>query len=145
MAGHSTLITFASWAPVMLVVLAVDDNAIVLMGTTAMLEGLGHRALKATSGKEALDILRREESVDLVITDQAMPGMTGAQLANVIKVEWPAMPILLATGYAELPPGPEPGLPKLAKPFGQQDLARAIGKVMKPDQASGRVVKFRAR
>lgn len=128
-----------------LVVLAVDDNAIVLLGTTAMLEGLGHRALKATSGKEALDILRREELVDLVITDQAMPGMTGVQLANVIKVEWPAMPILLVTGYAELPPGPEPGLPKLAKPFGQQDLARAIGKVMKPDQASGRVVKFRAR
>ena len=92
-----------------LVVLAVDDNAIVLLGTTAMLEGLGHRALKATSGKEALDILRREESVDLVITDQAMPGMTGVQLANVIKVEWPAMPILLVTGYAELPPGPEPG------------------------------------
>jgi len=141
---HQTVAQKTAKGAQSLVVLAVDDNAIVLMGTTAMLEGLGHRALEATSGKEALDILRREESVDLVIADQAMPGMSGLQLANVIKVEWPAMPILLATGYAELPPGAEAGLPMLAKPFSQQDLARAIGKAMEPDQASGRVVKFRA-
>ena len=56
----------------------------------------------AYSGKEALEILRREDSVDLVITDQAMPKITGTELAKVIRREWPDIPVLLATGYAEL-------------------------------------------
>ena len=60
-----------------LTVLAVDDDALVLMNTVAMLEDLGHSVFEAYSGREALEILRREDSVDLVITDQAMPQMTG--------------------------------------------------------------------
>ena len=64
-----------------LAVLAVDDDALVLMNTSAMLEDLGHTVFEAKSGQEALGILREEE-IDLVITDQAMPHMTGAQLAE---------------------------------------------------------------
>jgi CheY-like chemotaxis protein len=109
-----------------LVVLAVDDDSLVLMNTTTMLEDLGHAVFEATSGKQALEILRREKTVDLVITDQAMPRMTGAQLAEAIRPEWPNLPIIVATGYAELPPGPDAGLSKLAKPFRQEDLAQAI-------------------
>jgi CheY-like chemotaxis protein len=86
---------------------------------------------EATSGKQALDILRREAAVDLVITDHAMPQMTGVQLATAIKVERPSLPIILATGYAELPPGSEIGLPKLAKPFRQQELSQAVTAVMR--------------
>lgn len=113
-----------------LVVLAVDDDGLVLMNTAMMLEELGHKVFEATSGKQALDILRREEVVDLVITDHAMPQMTGVQLATAIKVEHPSLPIILATGYAELPPGSEIGLPKLAKPFRQQELSKAVSAVM---------------
>ena len=113
-----------------LVVLAVDDDGLVLMNTAMMLEELGHKVFEATSGKQALDILRREEAVDLVITDHAMPQMTGVQLATAIKVERPSLPIILATGYAELPPGSEIGLPKLAKPFRQQELSQAVTAVM---------------
>lgn len=111
-----------------LVVIAVDDDNLVLMNTASMLEDLGHKVFEASSGREALDILRREKAIDLVISDQAMPHMTGLQLAEAIKNEWPTLPIILATGYSELPPGAD--LPKLAKPFLQHDLAKAIAGVV---------------
>lgn len=107
-------------------ILAVDDDALVLMNTTAMLEELGHTVIEAYSGKEALDALRKDPAIELIITDQAMPQMTGVQLAEVAKREFPGLPIVLATGYAELPPGPDLGLIKLGKPFLEQDLVRII-------------------
>lgn len=115
-------------------VLAVDDDALVLMNTTAMLEELGHTVVEAYSGKEAIDALRADPSIDLIITDQAMPQMTGVQLAEVTRREFPSLPIVLATGYAELPPGPDLGLIKLAKPFLEQDLVRIIGQAFDPSK-----------
>ena len=113
-----------------LVILAVDDDALVLLNTAAMLEDLGHTVLEASSGKSALEILRREGNIDLVITDQAMPHMTGSDLAAAIRLERPGLPIILATGFAELPPGADEALPKLSKPFLQQQLADAIAKTV---------------
>ncbi|MDI1283412.1 MAG: PAS domain S-box protein [Reyranella sp.] len=114
-----------------LVVLAVDDDVLVLMNTAAMLEELGHKVFQANSAKKALEILDREQHVDLVIADQAMPQMTGTQLIEAIRVDRPELPILLATGYAELPPGMGLGVPKLSKPFSQQHLAAAVAAVMR--------------
>jgi PAS domain S-box-containing protein len=128
-----------------LTILAVDDDALVLMNTVAMLEDLGHTALEAYSGKEALDILRSEDAVDLVITDQAMPQMTGSQLAKAIKHEWPDIPVLLATGYADRVPGDDLGLPKLTKPYMQRELADAIVRVNPPRRNGDRVVSLRPR
>ena len=119
-----------------LVVVAVDDDALVLFNTAAMLEDLGHRALEANSGKRALEILREENVIDLVITDQAMPDMTGTALADVIRSEWPTLPLILATGYAELPVGANPALRKLSKPFGQRELARAIADAVRKQPPS---------
>ncbi|MDP3077410.1 ATP-binding protein, partial [Bradyrhizobium sp.] len=113
-----------------LLILAVDDDALVLLNTTAMLEDLGHTVLEATSASSALDIIRREDDIDLVITDQAMPHMTGSDLAAAIRLEKPGLPIILATGFAELPPGADEGLPKLSKPFLQQQLADAIARTV---------------
>jgi CheY-like chemotaxis protein len=115
---------------VSLVVLAVDDDRLVLLNTTAMLEDLGHTVLEATSGKRALELIRRESSIDLVITDQAMPNMTGSDLASAIRAEKPNLPIILATGFAELPTGANDGLPRLSKPFLQQQLADVIAKIV---------------
>lgn len=109
-----------------LVILAVDDDGLVLTNTAMMLQDLGHTVFEATSARQALDILRQKRPVDLVITDQAMPQMTGVQLAASIRTEWPDIPIILATGYAELPPGSDSDLPKLAKPFRQTDLMQAV-------------------
>ncbi|MBX5012315.1 PAS domain S-box protein [Rhizobium lentis] len=110
-------------------IVAVDDDGLVLMNTTLMLEDLGHTVFEAMAGPEALDILRKEP-VDLVICDHAMPRMTGAQLAEAIRSEWPEMPIILATGYADLPDGAGAGnLPRLGKPFSQAQLAEAISRI----------------
>jgi signal transduction histidine kinase len=123
-------------------VLAVDDDALVLMNTVAMLEDQGHTVFEAYSGKEALEILRREDSIDLVVTDQAMPKMTGTELAKIIRSEWPDIPVLLATGYADMGPRDEIGLPKLTKPYLPRDLTAAILRINPPRRKSDRVVPF---
>ncbi|NKK71978.1 PAS domain S-box protein [Rhizobium leguminosarum bv. viciae] len=110
-------------------IVAVDDDGLVLMNTTLMLEDLGHTVFEAMAGSEALDILHKQQ-VDLVICDHAMPRMTGAQLAQAIRDEWPDMPIILATGYAEIPEGAGiVDLPRLGKPFSQAQLAEAISRI----------------
>jgi CheY-like chemotaxis protein len=109
-------------------VLVVDDDLLVAAGTAAMLEDLGHRVLEANSGHQALDALRREgRGIDVVITDHAMPGMTGLELARHIQQVYPLLPVILASGYAEIEDVAEYGvLPRLAKPFRQSELAAVI-------------------
>ena len=107
-------------------VLAVDDDPLVLLNTLAMLEELGHEPVEATSGAKALDILSQGEKIDLVVTDQAMPHMTGMQLVETLREKWPQLRVVIATGYAELPADSPASFTKLGKPFGQHDLARAI-------------------
>ncbi|MFZ0065297.1 MAG: PAS domain S-box protein [Pseudolabrys sp.] len=126
-----------------LTILAVDDDALVLMNTVTMLEDLGHTVFEAYSGNEALEILRREDSVDLVVTDQAMPKMTGTELAKVIKREWPDIPVLLATGYADRVRGDNIGLPKLTKPYMERELADAIVRMNPPRRKVDQVVPLR--
>jgi CheY-like chemotaxis protein len=123
-----------------LTVLAVDDDVLVLMNTVAMLEDLGHTVFEAYSGKSALEILRREHSIDLVITDQAMPKMTGTELAKIIRSEWPDIPVLLATGYADLVQRDDIGLAQLSKPYLQHDLSAAILRMALPRRKPDHVV-----
>jgi FixJ family two-component response regulator len=62
----------------------------------------------------------------VVVTDQAMPRMTGMQLVETLRERWPRLRVVIATGYAELPADSRASFTKLAKPFGQNDLAKAI-------------------
>jgi signal transduction histidine kinase len=108
-------------------ILIVDDDLLVMTGTSAMIEDLGHTALEAHSGAEALDKLASGIEVDVVITDHAMPSMTGLQLARFIQEKYSGLPVILATGYAELPGDPMSlGILRLAKPCTQYDIAAAI-------------------
>ena len=107
-----------------LVILAVDDDNLVLMNTAGMLEELGHTVFQASSAQDALGILERG-AIDLVVTDHAMPGMTGAQLADAIEQRHPGLPVIIITGFAELPPHAT-GRPRLDKPFRQADLAHVV-------------------
>jgi PAS domain S-box-containing protein len=125
-----------------LVVLAVDDDRLVLTNTVAMLDDLGHTGMSASSGKEALNILRQQNSVDLVITDYAMPQMNGLQLADAIKKEWPELPVIIATGFAEMEPETKSSLPKLAKPFTEAELAKELEHIVPRARIGGRVLKF---
>jgi CheY-like chemotaxis protein len=115
-----------------LVVLAVDDDALVLTNTTAMLEEMGHRVLRAASAREALAIVERQ-AIDLVVTDYAMPEMTGADLVAALPA---AMPVLIVSGYAEIPAGGEAIGARLTKPFREEQLADAIRDLMLQREAT---------
>ena len=104
------------------VILFVDDDPLIAMSTTEMLEDLGHQVIGASSGLRALDILKSTQPIDLMMTDHVMPGMTGVELAAATRQLRPSLPILLATGYAELPEGAQLDLPRLAKPYHQDQL-----------------------
>jgi len=125
-----------------LTVLVVDDDSLVLTNMAAMLEDLGHQVFEANSARQALAILRREAAIELVITDQAMPRMTGVQLIVEIKTGWPDLPVILATGFAELPKETDPLQPRLAKPFLQSHLRQAVDDAMSR-RSSRRVLRFR--
>jgi signal transduction histidine kinase/ActR/RegA family two-component response regulator len=121
-------------------VLVVDDDLLVMTGTVAMIEDLGHTSIQAHSGAEALAMLASEAKVDVVITDHAMPAMTGMQLAASIREQFPGLPIILATGYAELPGDPAKlGVFKLSKPCSQQEIAVAIHTVMRSRRATDKI------
>ena len=83
----------------MATVLFVDDEPeIVTVGRLAL--GSIYTVLTATSGLEALGIVEREVVV-LIISDQCMPGMTGAQMLRLLRTSHPGLRCIISTGYAE--------------------------------------------
>ena len=122
-----------------LVILAVDDDDLVLTNTAGMLEELGHTVFQAGSGADAMRMLAEGE-VDLVITDHAMPHMTGAQLADALDESHPGLPVIIITGYAELPPHATKRL-RLDKPFRQAELARMLS-IARQDCSAERIIPF---
>jgi CheY-like chemotaxis protein len=111
-------------------VLVVDDDPLVRSTTGAMLESLGHKAIEAPSAEEALSLLEGANDIDLLLTDHVMPGMTGAQLTNEANIRWPNLPVVLASGFGEIQEDLSDGAIRLAKPYGRDDLIRAINEVL---------------
>lgn len=118
-------------------VLIVDDDDLVLINSSALLEELGHRAIRAESADQALKVLT-EIDVDLVITDHSMPGMTGSQLIERLAQSHPALPVVLASGYAELSGHADPAVLMLSKPFNEAELSQAITKAISRYSSFGR-------
>ena len=111
-------------------ILAVDDDVLVLFNTAEMLRDAGHRVATAQSAAQALELLRAE-GFDLLVTDHAMPRMTGAQLALEVRLLQPELPVLLVSGYAEIPAGTAAEkLPMLPKPFSQQVLLEKVAEIV---------------
>jgi CheY-like chemotaxis protein len=111
-------------------VLLVDDDILVSMGAADMLLDLGHSVTEAQSGAHAMKLLETDPPFDIVVTDYAMPGMNGFELAQKIKQRNPKMPIILATGYAELPADRSIEFGHLSKPYTSTDLATALQKAV---------------
>jgi len=116
-------------------ILVVDDDPLIAMTMNAVLSDLGHESHEAHSGRVALEMLEIGSHFDIVITDYAMPGMNGLQLIEHIRERWPNLPIILASGYAELPEGTSRELVRLPKPFGRDDLVRAVERASKLEAA----------
>ncbi len=93
-----------------LLVQGVTDYAIYILDPSGQVASWNAGAQRI-KGCQPDEIIRKHfSSFELVVTDQAMPGMTGSQLAAEIKQIDHAIPIILATGYAELPEGAEPSV-----------------------------------
>ncbi|WP_010216334.1 PAS domain-containing hybrid sensor histidine kinase/response regulator [Sphingomonas sp. PAMC 26621] len=110
-------------------VLLVDDEPLVRLSTSNMLAELGYTVTEAGSAEDALVLLSNDASYGVVVTDHLMPGMTGAELARTVRTRWPALPVLLVSGYADLDDVAS-DLTRLAKPFRGAELAVALSQVM---------------
>jgi PAS domain S-box-containing protein len=116
-------------------ILVVDDNHRVLGIATEQLTGLGYRVIAASSGAEALEILRHDDQVDLLFTDVVMPGeLAGRALAAKAMEMRPHLKVLFASGYFEgtlVGKGQlEADVQFLPKPYRRQELAQKIEEVL---------------
>ena len=106
------------------VVLVVDDEPMVRMLAVDLFEELGCEVIEAASGPEALVRLEERSDVSLMFTDCRMPGMSGAELAEIAAKRWPRLRIVLVTGYHNMQ---VPGFPMVWKPYDQRTLERVVG------------------
>jgi two-component system, cell cycle sensor histidine kinase and response regulator CckA len=111
------------------IVLVVDDNDVVCHMTARILTTAGIRTLEAHDANEALRLLTDlgPNVVGLVVTDVAMPGMTGDKLAAIIAERWPTVPVLLVSGYSDTSPDSRASF--LAKPFRPDTLLALVSQV----------------
>jgi signal transduction histidine kinase/ActR/RegA family two-component response regulator len=119
-------------------ILVVEDDPRVSRSTVAALEELGHRPLACASGREALEILARDASIELIITDVMMPEMTGPELVREAAALYPWIGILFVTGYVGEAGDAEQlaGYDMLRKPFTVAALAQAVSAAL-AHRASG--------
>jgi PAS domain S-box-containing protein len=110
-------------------ILVVEDEPRVRRVTVRSLRSLGYRVLEAADGEDALAVLAREGDVALVVSDVVMPRLGGPALAERIAQRWPQVGVLLVSGYSEdarlRAPAAAP-VRFLEKPFGREELARAV-------------------
>ncbi|QLF93621.1 response regulator [Pseudomonas sp. ABC1] len=105
-------------------ILLVDDDARVREVTAAMLRNLGYRVRETHSGSAALACI--DGQVDLLLADFAMPGMSGAELAEIVRQRYPALPIVFISGYAELGALRAEGTIIVQKPFRDDEIERKL-------------------
>ena len=113
-------------------ILIVDDHHEVRIATAGMLEELGHSVRQAPLGRDALTQLDGDNRCDLLITDYAMPNMSGTELVREARKRKPGLRSMIITGYAdnEALAGSLEDVAILSKPFSLEKLAQAIGAVV---------------
>jgi PAS domain S-box-containing protein len=113
-------------------VLLVEDDEGVAELALGLLEDAGYKVKTAGNAAEALKLLRNGEPIDLVFSDIMMPGgMNGAELARIVRGEFPSMFILLATGYAEAAAhAATQEFPLIRKPYGREVLLDKVGEIL---------------
>jgi signal transduction histidine kinase/DNA-binding response OmpR family regulator len=106
-------------------VLLVEDEVVLRMSVSDMLVRLGCVVAGVGSGEQALDLLGRGQSFDLLLTDLGLPGMNGEELAAKARQQFPGLPVVIASGYGR-PDGHSEGLQFIAKPYSSSDLQQAL-------------------
>jgi signal transduction histidine kinase len=119
-------------------VLLVDDDSAVREVSAAVLRELGYAVLEAGSGGAALQLLA-EAQVDVALLDFAMPGMNGAELARAIRARRPHLPIVFATGFADVSAlTDERDEQIIRKPFDDSELALKLSLALQRDAGAAR-------
>lgn len=107
-------------------ILVVEDEPLILMATVDMMSELGHSVDEASSGEKALEVLRQKK-VDVLLTDVGLPGMTGTELARLVREHWPDTKIIFASGdsSAKSASGISDAM-QLPKPFSLEELEACL-------------------
>jgi two-component system cell cycle sensor histidine kinase/response regulator CckA len=105
-------------------VLIVDDDAIVRRVVQGHLSDAGYRIFEAEDGREALEVLERIGSVDLIVTDVVMPHMGGPAFVEELLLRRPSQPVLFISAYPaeRARESGRPSHPFLSKPFTRDQL-----------------------
>ena len=116
-------------------ILVVDDEAMIRLWVTEVLNDLGYVTLETQNAEEALQLIESGRRIDLVITDIGLPGgIDGRELAAAARALREQLPILLMTGYGEDVAGQfspaRPGEEMLRKPFAMQELALRVSTLL---------------
>jgi signal transduction histidine kinase/CheY-like chemotaxis protein len=114
------------------IVLLVDDEDLVRLAMAEGLRELGYDVEEVSSASEALEAIAAGFRPDILITDHMMPGMKGSDLAREVSQRLPGLPILMVTGFAQLPPEETRGINVMGKPFRQADLASRLALMLDP-------------
>lgn len=112
-------------------VLVVEDQAQVRMLAASLLEAAGYDVLEAEDGKEALRLLDEHPDVDLVLSDVAMPEMSGIELVHALAKRVVPIPVVLMSGFVDADVSAL-GVPLLRKPFDSKELLRAVSERLRP-------------
>ncbi len=105
--------------------LLIDDEDLVRMSTAHMLSDLGYHVVEAAAAEEGLRLIDEGLVPDILVTDHLMPGMSGAELARVLRVSHPTLPVLIVSGYAD-EAGIDADIPRLTKPFRHAELETSV-------------------
>jgi CheY-like chemotaxis protein len=116
-------------------ILCVEDEQNSLIVRSRVLEKAGYDVIPANSATEALAILR-SNTVDLVLTDLLMPGMSGADLAREVKTRYPSIPVMLFSGVNELPPEHEYADLFVSKLEGPAFLCEKVAEILNRNQVN---------
>ena len=111
------------------VILCVDDEDNPLVLRKLVLEKAGYEVATAHSADEALQVMDRRP-IDLVVSDHLMPGVTGVELAQAVKMKHPKMPIILISGVNDIPPDADFADAFLSKIEGPDKLCREVAAVL---------------
>ncbi len=119
-------------------VLLVDDDELVQAAVASQIEVLGHKALIAASGEEAMDLIAQGHHPAIVLLDMNMPGWGGTQTLPKLRAALPDVPILLSTGRADQGAinlaQAHPGVAILPKPFRLEELRAAFAQALQAGQ-----------
>jgi CheY-like chemotaxis protein len=116
-------------------ILVVDDHADLLTTIRYMLESSGYDVITAANGAEGLNtLMERKGNVSAVVVDLYMPKLGGAHFAELIRIAWPALPVLVISAYAEAARSviDKLSLPVLSKPFTADRLCTAVAALLAP-------------